>query len=82
MLSYHILVGLPAVSSFQDFRSKILFALLISYMHTLYSVHLIVRNLFILIIFGEERKLWSFLYYIIPYSPVISSLLSPYFQNN
>jgi hypothetical protein len=82
MLSYHVLVSLPAVSFLQDFRSRILFALLISSIRSLYTVYLIVRNFFILTIFGEERKLWRFLYYIFPYPPVISSLLSPCSQNN
>jgi hypothetical protein len=57
ILSCHIGLGLPSGLSLSGFPTKILYALLLSPVRATCFVHLILLNLIILIILGEEYKL-------------------------
>jgi hypothetical protein len=75
MLSTHLSLGLPSGLFPSGFRTNILYTFIFSLIHAKYHAYLILLYLIILIILGEECKLWSssLCHFLQP--PVTSSLL-------
>jgi hypothetical protein len=74
-LFYHLSLGLPSFICSPGFRTKILYAFLISFIRATCPVHLILFDLIILIMCREVWKLWSSSLWNSPYPPVTSFLL-------
>jgi hypothetical protein len=59
------------------FITKILYAFFLAPMSVIFSAHLIIVDLFVVVILGEECKLWSSSLCSSLQSPIISSLFGP-----
>jgi hypothetical protein len=77
ILFTHLRLGLPSGLFPSGFHTNILYAFLLSPIRTTCSAHLIVLDLIILIILGEEYKLWSSTLCSFLQPPVTSSLFGP-----
>jgi hypothetical protein len=77
----HLRLGLPNGHFPSGFPTNILYSFLLSSIHSTCPDHLIVLDLFILIIFSKEYKLWSFTLCTFLQSPVTSSLFGPNILN-
>jgi hypothetical protein len=74
LLSTHLRLNLPSGLFPSGFHTKNLYAFLFSPIRATWPAHLILRDLIVLIILGEEYKSWSSLLCNFLHSPVTSSL--------
>jgi hypothetical protein len=76
-LSTHLRLGLPCGIFPSGFPNNIIYAFHNSPFRATYPAHLILLELIILIMFGEENKLWSSSLWSFLQSPVTSSPFGP-----